>query len=66
MKMLPIMPPQPTFEDRWNCVEGTTMAQATAIIALSERLRKQCRKSRNRETAADLSLAACYLRALRR
>jgi hypothetical protein len=40
------------------------MAQATAIIALSERLRKQCRKSRNRETIADLRLAACYLRAL--
>jgi hypothetical protein len=27
-------------------------------------LRKQCRKSRNRETIADLRLAACYLRAL--
>jgi hypothetical protein len=40
------------------------MAQATAIIALSERLRNQCRKSRNRETIADLRLAACYLRAL--
>jgi hypothetical protein len=40
------------------------MAQATAIIALSERLRKQSDKSRNRETIADLRLAACYLRAL--
>jgi hypothetical protein len=40
------------------------MAQATAIIALSERLRKQSDKSRNRDTIADLRLAACYLRAL--
>jgi hypothetical protein len=40
------------------------MVQATAIIALSERLRRQSRKSRNRETIADLRLAACYLRAL--
>ena len=40
------------------------MAQATAIIALSERLREQSDKSRNRETIADLRLAACYLRAL--
>ena len=40
------------------------MAQATAIIALSERLRKQSDKSGNRETIADLRLAACYLRAL--
>jgi hypothetical protein len=40
------------------------MPQAAAIIALSERLRKQCGKSRNRETIADLRLAACYLRAL--
>jgi hypothetical protein len=40
------------------------MTQATAIIALSERLRKQSRKSRNRETIADLRLAARYLRAL--
>jgi hypothetical protein len=37
------------------------MPQAAAIIALSERLRKQCGKSRNRETIADLRLAACYL-----
>ena len=40
------------------------MAQAAAIVALSERLRKQARKSRNRETIADLRLAICYLRAL--
>jgi hypothetical protein len=40
------------------------MAQATAIIALSERLRKQSCKYRNRETIADLRLATCYLRAL--
>ena len=40
------------------------MAQAAAIIALSERLRIQSRKCRNRETIADLRLAACYLRAL--
>jgi hypothetical protein len=40
------------------------MAQSTAIIALSERLRKQSRKTRNRETIADLRLATCYLRAL--
>ena len=40
------------------------VAQATAIIALSERLRNQSRKARNRETIADLRLATCYLRAL--
>jgi len=40
------------------------MTQATTIIALSERLRKQSRKSRNHETIADLRLAARYLRAL--
>ena len=40
------------------------MAQAAAIIALSERLRKQSRKARNRETIADLRLATCYLRTL--
>jgi hypothetical protein len=40
------------------------MAQAAAIIALSERLRKQSRKARNRETIADLRLATHYLRAL--
>ena len=40
------------------------MAQAAAIIALSERLRKQSRKARNRATIADLRLATCYLRAL--
>jgi hypothetical protein len=40
------------------------MAQAAAIIALSERLRKQSRRVRNRETIADLRLATCYLRAL--
>jgi hypothetical protein len=40
------------------------MAQAAAIIALCERLRKQARKIRNREDVADLRLATCYLRAL--
>ena len=41
------------------------MAQAAAaIIALSERLRKQSRKARNHDTIADLRLAAGYLRAL--
>jgi hypothetical protein len=40
------------------------MTQAAAITALSERLRKQSRKARNRETIADLRLATCYLRAL--
>ena len=40
------------------------MAQATAILALSERLRKQARKARNRGTIADLRLASCYLKAL--
>ena len=40
------------------------MAQAAAIIALSERLRKQSRKVRNHDTIADLRLAAGYLRAL--
>jgi hypothetical protein len=54
LKMLPIMPPQPMFEDG-DCVEGVNpMAQAAAIIALSERLRKQSRRVRNRETTADL------------
>src|ERR1700686_2997624 len=40
------------------------MARAAAIIALSERLRKQSHKARNREVIADLRLATCYLRAL--
>jgi hypothetical protein len=40
------------------------MAQAAAIIALSERLQKQSRRVRNRESMADLRLAAAYLRAL--
>jgi len=40
------------------------MAQAAEIIALCERLRKQSRKARSRETIADLRLAAGYLRAL--
>lgn len=40
------------------------MAQAAAIIALSERLRKQSRKVRNHDTIADLRLAAGYLRTL--
>jgi hypothetical protein len=40
------------------------MAEAAAIIALSERLRKQSRKARNSEIVADLRLATLYLRAL--
>ena len=40
------------------------MVQVTAIIALSERLRKQSRKARSHETIADLRLATRYLRAL--
>jgi hypothetical protein len=40
------------------------MAQATAIIALSERLRKQSHKARNPAIIADLRLANRYLRAL--
>jgi hypothetical protein len=40
------------------------MAQAAAIIALSERLRKQSRRARNDETIAGLRLATRYLRAL--
>lgn len=40
------------------------MAQAAAIIALSERLRKQSCKARNPAIIADLRLATCYLRAL--
>jgi hypothetical protein len=40
------------------------MAQAAAIIALSERLRKQSSKARNPAIIADLRLAICYLRAL--
>jgi hypothetical protein len=40
------------------------MAQAAAIIALSERLQEQSRKARNREIIADLRMATCYLRAL--
>jgi hypothetical protein len=40
------------------------MARAPAIIALSERLRKQSRRVRNRETIADLRLATANLRAL--
>ena len=42
----------------------TPMIQVTAIIALSERLRKQSRKARNPGTIADLRLATIYLRAL--
>src|SRR5215469_10597171 len=42
----------------------TPMVQVTAIIALSERLRKESRKARSHETIADLRLAARYLRAL--
>jgi hypothetical protein len=40
------------------------MAHVAAILALSERLRKQSRKARSRETIADLRLATCYLRVL--
>jgi hypothetical protein len=40
------------------------MAQAAAIIALSERMRKYSRKIRNHQTIADLRLASHYLRAL--
>jgi hypothetical protein len=40
------------------------MAQAAAIIALSERLRKYSRKARNNQIIADLRLATHYLRAL--
>jgi hypothetical protein len=40
------------------------MAQAAAIIALSERLRRQSSKARNPAIVADLRLATCYLRAL--
>ena len=40
------------------------MLQVTAIIALSERLRKQPREARNHGTIADLRLATLYLRAL--
>jgi hypothetical protein len=44
--------------------DSKPMAQATAIIALCERLRKQSRKARNRDAVADLRLATRYLRAL--
>ena len=40
------------------------MAQATAIIALCERLQKQSRKARNPQIVADLRLATRYLRVL--
>jgi hypothetical protein len=40
------------------------MAQAAAIIALSERLRRQSAKARNPAIVADLRLATRYLRAL--
>jgi hypothetical protein len=40
------------------------MAEAAAIIALSERLRKQSRKARNSDVVSDLRLATLYLRAL--
>jgi hypothetical protein len=40
------------------------MAQAAAILALSERLRKQACKARNPAIVADLRLATFYLRAL--
>jgi hypothetical protein len=40
------------------------MAQAAAIIALSERLRRQSRKTRNHKISADLRLATRYLRVL--
>jgi hypothetical protein len=40
------------------------MGEAAAIIALSERLRKQSRKARNSDVVSDLRLATLYLRAL--
>ena len=40
------------------------MAHATAIIALSERLRKHSRRTRGHETIIDLRLASGYLTAL--
>jgi len=40
------------------------MARLAAIIALSERLRKQSHRARNHKTIADLRLAARYLRGL--
>jgi hypothetical protein len=40
------------------------MAQAAAIIALSERLRRRSRKTRNHKISADLRLATRYLRVL--
>ena len=40
------------------------MAQAAAIIALSERLRKQSHRVRNHRTISDLRLATRYLRGL--
>jgi hypothetical protein len=42
----------------------TPVAQAAAIIALSERLRRQSRKTRNHKISADLRLATRYLRVL--
>jgi hypothetical protein len=42
----------------------TLMVQVTAMIALSERLRKQSRKVSNHEAIADLQLATRYLRQL--
>ena len=38
------------------------MLKAESIIALSERLRQQSRRSRNHDMTADLRLAALYLR----
>jgi hypothetical protein len=40
------------------------MAQAAAIITLSEGLRKASRRARNPAIIADLRLATCYSRAL--
>lgn len=40
------------------------MAEAVAIIDLSERLRRHAGKARNHETIADLWLASRYLGAL--
>jgi hypothetical protein len=40
------------------------MAQAAAIIALAERLRKQSRKVRSHNVIADLRLATGYLKQL--
>jgi hypothetical protein len=40
------------------------MAQAAAILALAERIRKRSRKIRNNDAIADLRLATWYLKEL--